>query len=58
MKQKTLSGIEPVHNQVRDTAAGLPIHHSDPQAAMDIYYLVLLLGLTLMTTISCGAAGG
>lgn len=58
MKQKVLSGIEPVHNQVRDTASGLPIHNSDPQTAIDIYYLVFLLGLTLMATIYCGAAGG
>jgi hypothetical protein len=30
MKQKTRSGVESVHNQVRDTAAGWAIHRIDP----------------------------
>ena len=30
MKQKTRSGVESVHNQLRDTAAGWAIRHTDP----------------------------
>jgi len=54
MVQKTLSGIESVYNQVRDTAVGWAILRTDPAMAIDIYYLLFFLGLTLRTTIYCG----
>lgn len=41
MKQKTLSGVESVHNQVRDTAAGWAIQRIDP--ANDNGHLVFVV---------------
>jgi len=41
MKQKTLSGVDSVYNQVRDTAAGWAIRHTD--TAIDNGYLVFVV---------------
>jgi hypothetical protein len=46
MKEKSLSGVESVHNQLRDTAAGLAIHRIELNN--DNRYLVfgVFFGLT------------
>jgi hypothetical protein len=54
MEQKTLSGVESVYNQVRDTAVGRVIHRTNPAMTIDTWYLLFFLGLTLRTTIYCG----
>jgi hypothetical protein len=36
MEEKSLSGVEPVHNQVIDTATGWAIHRIGSATAMDI----------------------
>mgnify|MGYP001175598614 CR=1 FL=1 len=36
MEEKSLSGVEPVYNQARDTAIGWAIHRADPATSMDI----------------------
>jgi len=41
MKQKPQSGVESVHNQVRNTAAGWAIHRTDP--ANDNEHLVFVV---------------
>ena len=41
MEQKSLSGVEYVHNQVRNTAAGWAIHRTNP--ANDNGHLVFVV---------------
>jgi hypothetical protein len=58
MEEKSLSGVGPVYNQVRDTATGWAIHRIDSATAMNIQHLVFFTGLTLRATISCGVILG